>query len=375
VARSLSGLNEQPVVVMLPRQMLAWTSGRDMPAVSDSHLVIFEATMDPACRASAGRLLAGCPTVTSTPSEGHTLSPVVAASVRPARSMRCGLFTTRQSSSRFGDSMLRFKFTVLIVSLWTALGGTALAADLAAGNAADEATPVQWIAIDSGVTAISPLSPYRLDGYIDALIAPAGDLDKSGFRLQVGSEDWSYRQIQNHQESFGLHKEASLLMGYALERESYSLGIMAGPEVQDGAGSRANSMTTSLGWKSSIELNAHPTQSTILNAQGSYSTASNYFYSQMEVGYALTGDFYIGPVVAFAGDYPLVGAAAGAEGRVGLGVSGIKIGGTELGFEGGYSQSVLSADDNIGLLESGRLRERNDDQAGFFADTNIYVRY
>jgi hypothetical protein len=267
--------------------------------------------------------------------------------------------------------MLRFKLTVLIVSLWTALGGTALAADLAAGNAADEATPVQWIAIDSGITAISPLSPYRLDGYIDALIAPAGDLDKSGFRLQVGSEDWSYRAIQNHQESFGLHKEASLLMGYALDRESYSLCIMAGPEVQDGAGSRANSMTTSLGWKSSIELNAQPTQSTILNAQGSYSTASNYFYSQMEVGYAWAGDFYIGPVVAFAGDYPLVGA----EGRVGLGASGIKIGGTELGFEGGYSQSLLSADDNVRLLESGRLRERNDDQAGIFADMNIYVRY
>jgi hypothetical protein len=52
--------------------------------------------------------------------------------------------------------MLRFKLTVLIVSLWTALGGTALAADLATGNAADEATPVQWIAIDSGITAITP---------------------------------------------------------------------------------------------------------------------------------------------------------------------------------------------------------------------------
>jgi hypothetical protein len=250
--------------------------------------------------------------------------------------------------------------------LSTALGSTAPAADLSASSAGDKATPVQWIAINAGITTISPLSPYRLDAYVDALVAPAGDLDKSGFRLQIGSEGWTYHQIRDQQDSHGLHGEASLLVGYSWESESYSLLIMAGPDLQEGeAGNRASGSTsTSAGLKSSIELNAQPTHSTSFNAQGIYSTASNYFYSQIEVGYALAHDFYVGPVVGLAADYSLGGQATGAEGRVGLGVSGIKIGRTEVGLDAGYSQSLLSAESDVERLESGRLRERDDDQVG-----------
>jgi len=84
---------------------------------------------------------------------------------------------------------------------------------------------------------------------------------------------------------------------------------------------------TAFGSKSLVELYSTPTDKTMVEAEGSYSTAFREYYEQFQVGYAaLWPEVYIGPEAIFLGEENY------DEYRFGAFVSGIKIGKVELGF-------------------------------------------
>ena len=74
---------------------------------------------------------------------------------------------------------------------------------------------------------------------------------------------------------------------------------MSGIGVQGSHVTAHRVRNVTLDWASSAELDTKPTQSTTLNAQASYSTALNEYYSQLDMGYAIAKDLYAGPLLAF----------------------------------------------------------------------------
>jgi hypothetical protein len=271
--------------------------------------------------------------------------------------------------------LLRLQPTIWIVFVWMMLGGRAFAADPAASTTDDDTEPVQTIEVDSGITADSPFSPNQLYGYLDILFAPGGDLDKSGFRLRVGSEGGTEAPVS------GLNTQASFLLGYSFESETHSLLLMSGVDVQNSqfnAVGRANRVGgTAFGWKGLAQLDTKPTQSTMLNAQASYSTAFNEYYIELETGYAIAKETYLGPMVAFLGDDYF------AQGRLGGDLSGIKLGPAEFTFHAGYLQDFFgntSVDEGKVIRvrlnsETDNPRDPDDEGLGMFAGTDVSVRY
>ena len=199
---------------------------------------------------------------------------------------------------------------------------------------------------------LAPFSPIQLDGYLNVLFAPGGDLDKSGLRLQVGGQGGTF--IQGPTEA-----QANFLLGYSFASGDNSLTLMSGVGVQSTHFTGHRVRNVNLEWASSAELDTKPTQSTTLTAQASYSTALNEYYSQLDAGYAVAKDLYLGPFVAFVGDDRF------QQGRVGAKFFGIKFGSAELGLNAGY------------LEDLGKPSDRDHDSVvnGAFVGADVSVRY
>ena len=94
-----------------------------------------------------------------------------------------------------------------------------------------------------------------------------------------------------------LKSQGNLLLGYSFVSGDKSLTLMSGIGVQGSHFTAHRVRNVTLDWASSAELDTKPTQSTTLNAQASYSTALNEYYSQLDMGYAIAKDLYAGPLL------------------------------------------------------------------------------
>jgi Cellulose biosynthesis protein BcsS len=260
--------------------------------------------------------------------------------------------------------LLRLKLVIWTMIVWTTLCGAFAAASKAADDA--DAEPVQSIEIDSGITAGIPFSPLQLDGYLNVLFAPGGDLDKSGLRLQVGSEGGTF--IQGRTEA-----QANFLLGYSFASGDNSLTLMSGVGSTHFTAHRVRNVI--LDWASTAELDTKPTQSTMLSAQASYSTALNEYYSQLDVGYAVTKDLYLSPLVAFLGDDRF------QRGRIGGEFSGIKFGSADLGLNAGYLEDLGKPSDEAKAIwadldsDTRHMRDHDGVVNGAFVGADVSVRY
>jgi hypothetical protein len=112
----------------------------------------------------------------------------------------------------------------------------------------------------------------------------------------------------------------------------------------------------------------------MLSAQASYSTALNEYYSQLDVGYAVTKDLYLSPLVAFLGDDRF------QQGRVGGEFSGIKFGSAELGLNAGYLEDQGKPSDEAKAIwadldsDTRRMRDHDSVVNGAFVGADVSVR-
>ncbi|MGP0092872.1 MAG: cellulose biosynthesis protein BcsS [Xanthobacteraceae bacterium] len=234
---------------------------------------------------------------------------------------------------------------------------SASAADLGPRSTADTSDQVETVAINAGFTLTNPYSAY---GDFALLWAPTKEgLDKSGFRVRLSSVDGTYSYIDSTSMSrvYGVGQEQSLLFGYELFNTSgnTSLLLMFGGDVQE---NRVNAFDplnpvqgTEFGYKVLGEFYSNPTTKTMLQGEGTYSTAFKSFYSQFEAGYALFApEVFVGPYMAMLGDEHY------AQWRLGGSINGLKFGKLELGFYGGY------------------LHDR-DQGSGAFGGVTSYIRF
>jgi outer membrane immunogenic protein len=229
----------------------------------------------------------------------------------------------------------------------------------AAAEAADEDSKKETLAVDGGITYTQP---YDLYGDFAMLFGPGG-LDNSGFRFRLATVDGAYSYLQNTnfgQRIYGNSEEGVGMIGYEFVNGSTSLLLMTGANyVTSSSGAPENSAAnsanpvpgTSWGSKSLIELYSNPTDKTMVEAEGSYSTAFREYYEQFQIGYAALGpEIYVGPEAIF------LGGDTYNQYRVGAFVSGFKVGNVELGVSGGYLMDRAQG-------------------SGFWVGSDFYVRY
>ena len=150
---------------------------------------------------------------------------------------------------------------------------------------------------------------------------------------------------------------------------------MSGIGVQGSHVTAHRVRNVTLDWASSAELDTKPTQSTTLNAQASYSTALNEYYSQLDMGYAIAKDLYAGPLLAFLGDDRF------EQGRVGGKFSGIKFGSAELGLDAGYLEDLGKSFDEDKAIradldsEIRHMKDHDSVVSGAFVGADVSVRY
>jgi outer membrane immunogenic protein len=229
----------------------------------------------------------------------------------------------------------------------------------AAAEAGENDSQRETIAIDGGLTYAQP---YSLYGNLSLLWGPGG-LDNSGVRFRAATVDGAYSFLQNGnfgQRLYGNSEEVTGMVGYEFVQGSASLLLMTGANYVTGSSQSGPEETTSTanpipgnaaGWKSLIEFYANPTDRTMVEAEGQYSTAFREYYTQYEVGYApFAPEIYIGPQAILLGDQNF------DQYRVGAFVTGFKIGNVELGVSGGY------------------LHDRQQG-SGYYVGSDFYVRY
>jgi outer membrane immunogenic protein len=229
----------------------------------------------------------------------------------------------------------------------------------AAPEAAENDSQRETIAIDGGVTYTNP---YSLYGDLALLWGPGG-LDNSGVRFRAATVDGAYSFLENGtfgQRLYGNSEEVTGMVGYEFVQGTTSLLLMTGANYVTSSSQTGPAGTTSTsnpfpgnagGWKSLIELYSNPTDKTMVEVEGTYSTAFREYYTQYEVGYALWApEIYIGPQAVLLGDESF------DQYRLGAFISGFKVGKVELGVSGGY------------------LHDRQQG-SGYYVGTDFYVRY
>jgi outer membrane immunogenic protein len=225
----------------------------------------------------------------------------------------------------------------------------------ATASAEEEDSQKETLAINGGITYAKP---YSLYGNFAMLWGPGG-LDNSGFRVRLATVDGAYSFLQFTNfgpRIYGNSEEGIGEIGYEFVQGSTSLLLMTGVNYLTSSSSMPQNPSNpvpgnAFGSKSLIELYSTPTDKTMVEAEGTYSTAFGEYYDEFKIGYAALGpEIYIGPEAIF------LGGQTYDQYRLGGFVSGIKIGKFELGFSGGY------------------LRDRAQG-SGYFVGTDFYARF
>jgi opacity protein-like surface antigen len=219
----------------------------------------------------------------------------------------------------------------------------------------EEDSQKETIAINGGITYTTP---YSLYGNFAMLAAPWG-LDNSGLRIRLATVDGAFSFLQHTNfgpRIFGNSEEGVGMVGYQFVQGSTTLLLMTGVNYLTSSSSMPQDPSnpvpgTAFGSKSLIELYSSPTDKTMVEVEGTYSTAFGEYYEDFKIGYAAFGpEIYIGPEATF------LGSESYNQYRLGAFLSGIKIGKVEFGFSGGY------------------LKDRAQG-SGYFVGTDFYVRF
>jgi outer membrane immunogenic protein len=192
----------------------------------------------------------------------------------------------------------------------------------AAGAAASDEAAAPTVEILSGTTATTRRA---LDHYTEGTAAVAGNLDESGVRSRIdyyfGRYDYPIRGqdfdapwsefgvpwVREVGKISGRYYGASFLVGYQFVSDQWSLLGMLGADLQRHGLSQRDPENrvqgTAAGFKVLAELDANPTDKTMLYAYGFYSTAFQTSHVDVRPGYLVLDNLNIGNLISIGKVY------------------------------------------------------------------------
>jgi outer membrane immunogenic protein len=152
------------------------------------------------------------------------------------------------------------------------------------------------------------VAKHSVSGWAGALIAPWGDLDKSGLRVWFYGEAGGYTYSDSDTTFKGRFESGDVLVGYGWEGEHYSINTLLGANAVNHTVTPFDPTNPVQGTQAGLKLRGDvyltPTAQSMTYGEAEYSTAFNTYYVKEKVGFDITNgkEIYIGPQVSMQGD-------------------------------------------------------------------------
>ncbi len=184
---------------------------------------------------------------------------------------------------------------------------------------------------------------------LSIIFSPYASYYESGLKFRLTASQTAYSYAGDAAKTFiskGKDTEVDFLVGYGFEFNRWSLLLFAGPSLtwsmQWPGDLSSKSETTIAGVRVVFSISTKPTDTTMLYAQTSFSSANNAYYSQLKFGWSIRPNVYIGPEIAVSGRGIMDGSNVMSfatdlqQWKLGGFISGLQLGPMQLGFSAGY---------------------------------------
>lgn len=232
----------------------------------------------------------------------------------------------------------------------TAAGSPAIANDWYTGAPASGQTAAfnPMGSVDLSFSAVTGAQHAVVQG----TLGPFGGLEQTGLRIRLGGLLGSYVYDAS---SPGVGKVRGDQMGgafllgheWVVERTKFSVygGLDALNTKLDRVDPDNKTAGASFGFKGVLEFYTTPTRTTMAAGTLTLSSVNAAYYMRLKAGVSISDQVYIGPEVLAMGD------TFYAQGRVGMHLSGAKLGPAQFGVSGGYAYDRVRGGGGYGILE------------------------
>lgn len=195
------------------------------------------------------------------------------------------------------------------------------------------------VAVDS-TSDVTSSGGFSVD--LNGTFAPFGDFSQSGFRLRLtGASSWSRYVASEDPRTFGTSRssEGDLLVGYGAIAERISIIALVGGTVTriEDTGAQAKTFGSP---KALVSFYATPWDQTMAYGSYRYSIINNAYQLQTKLGVKALDALYIGPELVFSG------SDVYAQRRLGVHLSGLRLGPMQVGLSGGWSRNLKDGRDS-----------------------------
>jgi hypothetical protein len=222
----------------------------------------------------------------------------------------------------------------LWLSLLSATAGAApaAAADWYTGVKSSEPDYSNNIVIDASLTATTTGSKFA---DVSVTVAPTDSFDKTGLRVRAEGMIGEYKYKDSAGTKITAREDmASVMAGYEWVSRNFTYAVYGGISGQSDTLSPADPANQvqgkHIGLKVSGEFYDTRRKNTLLMGYASYSTNANSYYVRLKYGWAIGQSVYMGPEVLALGN------SFYQQWRVGVHLTGWKLGPVQLGVSGGY---------------------------------------
>jgi hypothetical protein len=230
---------------------------------------------------------------------------------------------------------MRWSVITLVVVL-PGLGTTANASDWYTGAAGTErvAAPKPTVAIDLAATATSD---GERNGTAIGTIAPFGNLEESGMRLRAGASVGGYTYTSTtpvKRDIVGTQQAGNIMAGYEHVTANMKIAGFAGIEIRNTELTPLDPNNSSRGMlgglRAALDFYMQPTDYSMLSANFTFSSINTSYYGRVKGGIAFWQGIYVGP------EFLMIGDSTTSQYRVGVHLTGLKLGALQFGVSGGY---------------------------------------
>ncbi|MBX9761120.1 MAG: cellulose biosynthesis protein BcsS [Beijerinckiaceae bacterium] len=203
--------------------------------------------------------------------------------------------------------------------------------------------------IDLSLTA----APESRHAVLIGTVAPFGGLEQNGLRIRLmgllGGYSYDATALGVGKVS-GNQVGGSLMLGHDWIVEKTKFGVFGGLDVINNQLDKFDpdnkTEGTTIGFKAGFDFYTTPTKSTMATGTFAFSTANSAYYMRLKGGIAVYEQVYIGPETLVMGD------SFYSQWRLGLHLSGVKLGPLQFGVSGGYVNDAVRGAGGYGILDS-----------------------
>jgi hypothetical protein len=203
--------------------------------------------------------------------------------------------------------------------------------------------------LDLSLTA----APSARHAVLIGTIAPFGGLEQNGLRIRLSGllGGYTYEATAAGVGTVtGNQVGGSFLLGHDWIINRTKIGVFGGLDVisnqLDKIDPDNKTEGATVGFKGGFDFYSTPTTMTMATGTFAFSTANSAYYMRLKGGVAIYENVYIGPETLVMGD------SFYSQWRLGMHLSGVKLGPVQFGLSGGYVNDAVRGAGGYGILDT-----------------------